>query len=169
MNPKSNLQRLFVSLSLAVVLTPIAIADLQPASAQVYVNPKTGKPIAGPQTYFNRALEKQRKGDLKGAISEYTKGIALDPSDADAYYDRGNLRRDFGDKKGAISDYTQAIKLSPNDESSYNKRGDVLRDLGNKKGAIADWQKAAEIYQTRDLSEPRQKVLDKIKQLQDSI
>ena len=36
--------------------------------------------------YFNRAYDKAERGDYYGAISDYTKAIEINPTNASAYY-----------------------------------------------------------------------------------
>jgi tetratricopeptide (TPR) repeat protein len=52
------------------------------------------------------------KGDLDGAIADYSKAISLNPQYADAYRNRGNAKRKKGDLNGASADLNQAVKLS---------------------------------------------------------
>ncbi|MEB3151352.1 MAG: tetratricopeptide repeat-containing serine protease family protein, partial [Sphaerospermopsis sp.] len=89
--------------------------------------------------YFALGLDKQNKGDNRGAIVAYTEAIKINPNDALAYYNRGIARDDLGDKQGAIDDYNQAIKINPNYANAYNNRGIVRNDLGDKQGAIDDF------------------------------
>ena len=63
--------------------------------------------------YNDSGSDKYDKGDLDGAIADYTHAIALDPKLAKAYYNRGLARYDKGDLSSAIADYDQAIKLNP--------------------------------------------------------
>ena len=39
--------------------------------------------------YFNRATDKQEEGDYDGAISDYIKGLEINPKYSDAYFNRG--------------------------------------------------------------------------------
>ena len=65
--------------------------------------------------YFNRGLDKAKKGDHYGAISDYTKAIEIDPKNKGAYKNRGIAKEEIGDMKGACSDWRQTVFLSPND------------------------------------------------------
>ncbi|BBC24514.1 tetratricopeptide TPR_2 repeat protein [Pseudanabaena sp. ABRG5-3] len=42
---------------------------------------------------YARGVQKQRKGDFKGAIADYTASIRLNPKNADAYFNRGFVNR----------------------------------------------------------------------------
>jgi tetratricopeptide (TPR) repeat protein len=57
----------------------------------------------------NRGLAKQRKGDLDGAIADYTKAIELKPDLAVAYVNRGNAKQAKSDLDGAIADFTGSV------------------------------------------------------------
>ncbi|GCL37175.1 TPR repeat-containing protein [Sphaerospermopsis reniformis] len=92
--------------------------------------------------YFALGLDKQNKGDNRGAIVAYTEAIKINPNYAQAYIGRGNARNDLGDKQGAIDDYNQAIKINPNYADAYYNRGIVRDDLGDKQGAIDDYNQA---------------------------
>jgi tetratricopeptide (TPR) repeat protein len=65
------------------------------------------------QAYENRGLVKQRKGDLDGAIADFSHAIELDPRLADAYQNRGLAKSSKGDSQGAADDYERAKKLKP--------------------------------------------------------
>src|SRR4051812_27182099 len=53
------------------------------------------------------------KGDMEGAMADYTKSIELDPQLAEAHLNRGKARRAKGNLDGAIDDYEAAIQLDP--------------------------------------------------------
>ena len=95
--------------------------------------------------FFIQGVDKQRKGDNKGAILAYNKAIKINSSYAGIYYNRGNARSALGDKQRAIADYTQAIKINPNYAQAYNNRGIDRSALGDKQRAIADYTQAIKI------------------------
>ena len=61
--------------------------------------------------YLFRGAEKQNKGDLDGAITDFTKVIELKPDDAAACFNRATAKQAKGDLDGAIVDRTKAIQL----------------------------------------------------------
>src|SRR5437016_13269374 len=68
------------------------------------------------EDYNNRGLERQGKGDLDGAIHDYTKALGLKakPSTiATVYNNRANARMNKTDLEGAIADYTKDIEAQP--------------------------------------------------------
>ena len=95
--------------------------------------------------YFNRAIDKQDKGDDYGAISDYTKAIKINPSFSIAYYNRGNAKGDLEDYEGAISDYTKVIEINPKDADAYFNRGLAKGKLEDYYGEISDYNKTIEI------------------------
>src|ERR1700691_4841221 len=59
----------------------------------------------------NRGTALHTKGDLAGALKDFTEAISLDPNSARAFTNHGGAlfaQRDFD---GAIADFDQAIKL----------------------------------------------------------
>lgn len=97
------------------------------------------------ETYFNRGIAKRDKGDLDGAIAEFTKVIQLEPDYAEAYYNRGVMKQGKGDDDGAIADYNNAIQIKPDHASAYNNRGAAKQGKGDLGGAIEDYTKAIQI------------------------
>src|SRR5258706_15549321 len=78
------------------------------------------------EDYNNRGLERQGKGDLDGAIDDYTKALGLKAklsTIATAYNNRANARMNKNDLEGAVADYTKAIEIQPNDYENYYNRG----------------------------------------------
>jgi lipoprotein NlpI len=97
------------------------------------------------EDYVRSGYAKWAKGDLDGAIADYTKGIELKPDDAQAYYFRGDAKRVKGDSDGAIPDFTKAIQLNPNYAFAYGNRGTAKQAKGDWDGAIADYTKAIQL------------------------
>ena len=95
--------------------------------------------------YYDRAGERSDKGDLDGAIADYSKAIEIYPHYIAAYNDRGLARRAKGDYDGAIADYSKAIEIFPRFAFGYSNRGLARRYKGDVDGAIADFNKAIEI------------------------
>src|SRR5208283_2677610 len=53
------------------------------------------------EAYYNRGNAKQAKGDLEGAMADWTKAIELKPDYADAYNNRGYAKQGRSDLGGA--------------------------------------------------------------------
>jgi tetratricopeptide (TPR) repeat protein len=59
--------------------------------------------------YFERANSRVLKGDVEGAIADYTQIIELDPHNTQAYYRRGQSYNAIGDDAAALEDLDRAI------------------------------------------------------------
>jgi tetratricopeptide (TPR) repeat protein len=94
------------------------------------------------EAFYNRALARDAKGDLEGAIADYNEAIHLKPDFADAFNNRGNARRAKGDVEGALEDYDEAIRLKPDDAMGFYNRGLARCDKGDLAGAIEDYSQA---------------------------
>jgi tetratricopeptide (TPR) repeat protein len=102
--------------------------------------PTSNQPTA--DDFYLQANAKYKKGDLKGAITDFDQAIRLNPNFALAYNNRGNARSSLGDKQSAIADYDQAIRLDANNALTYYNRGNTRRDLGDNQRAITDYNQA---------------------------
>jgi tetratricopeptide (TPR) repeat protein/S1-C subfamily serine protease len=92
--------------------------------------------------YNNRGFAKYKLGNIKEAIADCDRAIAINPKFAKAYYNRGLAKYDLGNKKEAITDYDRAIAINPKDAKAYYNRGLAKSDLGNNKEAITDYDRA---------------------------
>jgi hypothetical protein len=63
-----------------------------------------------------------QKGELDGAIADFTAVIALDAANAAAYHGRGLARTDGGDYAGARDDFAVALCLDPNLAAPVTRR-----------------------------------------------
>ena len=94
---------------------------------------------------FDRAVAKQKAGDLRGAIADYSKAIRLNPNDATGYYNRGNANYDLDDKLSALADYEQAIQRQPDYIPAHYNRGIVKDSLGDQQEALASYKRAIQL------------------------
>ena len=104
------------------------------------------------EDYNNRGLERQGKGDIEGAIDDYTKAIALKARPntiAIAYNNRANARMSKNDLEGAISDYSKAIEVQPDEPENFYNRGVARLTKGDNDGAIADFSRTTELSPRR--------------------
>lgn len=95
-------------------------------------------------TFFNRALARQNRGDLGGALADYSKALDDDPSHLKAWVNRGSVFFALGDLEGAVADWTRAAELDPKCAAAYANRALALRQLGRLDDAIADYDRALE-------------------------
>ncbi len=61
--------------------------------------------------YIDAGIEKYKRGDYQGAITDYSKAIEIDPQYADAYINRGAAKGLSGDYEGACADFKRAPSL----------------------------------------------------------
>lgn len=81
-------------------------------------------------------------GDIAGAISEYRKGLLLDPADANLHNSLGvchGVRKDFDN---ALSAFENAIWLSPREVMAIYNKGFILLLKGNLEQALECFLKA---------------------------
>lgn len=121
---------------------------------------------------FQRGVIKDEKGDVDGAIAEYTRAILHDPKNNKAYNNRGHVRSQKGDVDGAIQDYTQAIAIAPDWYQPYlNRAHAYLQKIDTMGGtldkAISDCNKviamrpeSAEAFTNRGIARKRKGDID---------
>ena len=79
--------------------------------------------MVGSRLGIGRGIAHRRKGQIKKAISDYTKAIELNPNHYSAYYNRGIAY--FQDKdqiSKAIADFTKTIEIDPRYAKAYYNR-----------------------------------------------
>jgi len=73
--------------------------------------------------YNNRGRVRYSLGNLRGALSDFDKAIAMDSTNFASYNNRGAVRQQFCDYRGALIDYAEAIRIFPDyQEAKNNKR-----------------------------------------------
>ena len=113
-----------------------------PKSSPLPTAPAAEEPDAD---LVNRGIEKGKKGDLDGAIADFTRAIELNPKDDAPYYNRAQAKWLKKDRAGAIADYTRAIELGSTNPAAYNNRGNARAENNDRDGAIADYTRAIEL------------------------
>ena len=79
------------------------------------------------------------------AITDFNKGIELNPQFAEAYFGRGLAYTYNGKYDSAIADLTKAIELNPQLTAAYLYRGIIYAEKKLKDLAIKDLKKAADL------------------------
>lgn len=95
--------------------------------------------------YYQYGLIYSHRGLLDKAISNYSKGLQLNPTHAEGYYNRGIAYYKKGLLDKAISDYNKALRLNPMCVEAYNNRGVAYYEKKIYNKAIKDFKKAAEL------------------------
>jgi len=85
-----------------------------------------------------RGVARERLGDAKGALQDYTRSISIDPRHHKALSNRATLKFELGDLPGSLDDYSQAILIQPDYVNAYIGRSRTLVELGDGTGAIKD-------------------------------
>lgn len=91
-----------------------------------------------PSAYYARGLDKEKSGDLPGAIEDFTRAIELEPKSARYWMRRGAIKHEKGDHQGAIDEHTQAITIDENYANAYYHRAVAHRALGRVSEALED-------------------------------
>jgi len=151
----SRLLRLGLLLSATGLLTSCnSTPNAQSQPSQATVESQFGEDFSDngqpAKRYLLQAILKQIKGNLDGAIDDYTRAIEIDPNYRDAYINRARVRNTKGDFDGSIADYTKVIELKPDYvdayiglAAAYFNRGTAKNVKGDYDGAIADYDKAS--------------------------
>jgi tetratricopeptide (TPR) repeat protein len=84
----------------------------------------------------------QSKGDLKGALAELDRAVAIRPNDGSTYGLRGALKQAIGDLDGALLDLDKAVTLAPTNSLCFDNRGLARTAKGDFEGAIEDFSQA---------------------------
>lgn len=95
-----------------------------------------------PANYFHRGLARQERGDLGGALTDYSKAIDEDETLLKAWVNRGSVLLALGDLEAAIEDWTRAVELDAACAAALANRALALRQLGRFDEAIADYDRA---------------------------
>jgi tetratricopeptide (TPR) repeat protein len=95
--------------------------------------------------FYNSAREKQAKGDLIGATTDYNKAIEIKTNYVYAYVHLGILNNEKGDYKSAMVNYDKAVEIDPTYSTAYFNRGANKQSAGDIAGATSDFTKAIEL------------------------
>lgn len=118
-------------------------ADQQIAGCTEVTKAKDLPPAAAAAAYYQRAVLKESRRDLAGAVADLSQAVRLVPGFADAYVRRGNTYYVLGDRAHAIDDYSRAIALKPQAAVLYNNRCWARAESGTTlEAALADCDQA---------------------------
>ena len=95
--------------------------------------------------YRSRADVAALKGDLAGALADYTRSLELKPDNAVVLFSRGQAHFNLRAFDKSVEDMTKALELNPNDSMTYANRGMAYEKLNELKKAESDFQKAVDL------------------------
>ena len=95
--------------------------------------------------YLYSGISKDKLQDYRGAITDYTKAIELDPNRVVFYFLRGNAKERLQDYRGAIADYTTVIESYTDYAEVFKNRGLARIHLGQIDSGCLDLSKAGEL------------------------
>ncbi len=124
-------------ISVESALLTDAEIDAQEPSAAITV-PLEPTSVEG---LFERANHRIQRGDLGGAITDYTRIIEHDPQNSNAYYQRGRSLGALGDTEAAVEDLNQAIHWARLNslERLRDFSGELSTTLATLKQDLADF------------------------------
>ncbi|WP_299493486.1 tetratricopeptide repeat protein [Acaryochloris sp. IP29b_bin.137] len=98
------------SLSILEESVPVTAESVEdtPTDSEFYPTTVPLEPTAL-EDFFERANNRIQRGDLDGAIADYTKIIEQDPHNSQAYYQRGQSLEALGESQAAMEDLSLAI------------------------------------------------------------
>lgn len=92
--------------------------------------------------FFEKGLADYKKGNLDGAIKNFSRAVSLNGELAAAYYNRGIAHGNQGAYELAMRDYSKAIEIDPDFAEAYNNRGLLRAGRGEVEKAILDYDHA---------------------------
>lgn len=96
----------------------------------------------------DRALLRERAGNIAGARADLDGAIALDPSNSWARGARGRFLQDEGEHEAAVADFDAALALEPEVTSYHYRRGLSLAVLARPREAITAFDNALRLEPT---------------------
>jgi tetratricopeptide (TPR) repeat protein len=97
----------------------------------------------GSVAWFNRAVSRQARGDMAGALEDYNRVFGIEePPDAKPWVNRGIARALLGDHENAIADFDQALRREPESTDALLARARSKAKRGDAPGADADLAEA---------------------------
>ncbi len=89
--------------------------------------------------YFDAGMDCYQRGNLSGALINWSTVLVINPRDPNAYYSRAIVKNELYAWKAALRDYDQALDIAPHHLSALINRGDIKDSHGDHHGAISDY------------------------------
>ena len=145
-NKVTNLNNLYLALSVAAALVFTVVTSQRTQvwknALSLYEDIAAKYPQKEYMVYYLKGLEKHDKGDLEGAVADYSEAARLHPSYSRPFNNRGNIYFYQGKYKEALDDFNQALSLDPGIFETWNNRGNAKAMLNDLPGALADYEKS---------------------------
>ncbi|MGD0786538.1 MAG: tetratricopeptide repeat protein [Terracidiphilus sp.] len=93
---------------------------------------------------YDAAAELAKKGQYAAAIPEWSKALAMSPSDARAHNNFGQTLAHLGKTQAAIAEYRKALAAKPNYPEAHNNLAISLDAAGDTREAIEHYRQAIE-------------------------
>lgn len=99
----------------------------------------------GPLARDDRGTRRLRRGDLSGAIADYSRAVEASPGHPQPWTKRGIARARSGDLDGALRDYSRALAADRAYLPALANRASVCFHLARYRATAADATKALEL------------------------
>jgi len=97
-------------------------------------------------THVNRGILRMRRGDMDGAMTDFTRASQLDPREAEAHFNRGALLLRQEQAAPAAAAFTQALEHSTRlPAQAHFGRAIAHEALGDVRAAYRDYRRASEL------------------------
>jgi Tfp pilus assembly protein PilF len=116
----------------------LAQRDLQGLRQELWVDPTDTRLVTEDDRNAAQKLFREAAADLK-------KGVAIDPTIAEAHNGLGVTYAELGDDKTAIESYSSAIRIKPQYKSAYENRAKAYARIGEAAKSAADVATAASL------------------------
>jgi tetratricopeptide (TPR) repeat protein len=150
----SNLSAIVaVAIPVGLGICPIALALVTPTAVVAETTQQQA------ERHNVRGGELFQANNARGAIAEFDRAIALEPTNAQFYFNRGYVKhKGLEDYSGALKDLDRAIQLNPSFMEAYAVRAYVKTKLNDYRGAVTDYDRvivanpgAAAMWQERGI------------------
>jgi tetratricopeptide (TPR) repeat protein len=126
-------------------LPPTATPLLAPYNATIATADAGNDLKAQAAAYYERGNVQLDQGENSAAVADYTKALALDPTNARTFNNRALAYAALSQPDQALADYTMAIRVDPSYIRAYQNRLLLLEQRGDLKGMAADYERLAQI------------------------
>jgi tetratricopeptide (TPR) repeat protein len=122
--------------------------------------------LANWQAYQTRGNERAARGDVSGAVEDYTRAIEIGPLNTALYFLRGTARMRIKDYLGALEDFKAGRALDPSNATLReleNQADAALAAEGEQSVRVVDPEAAAKLQQEGDAARAKGDVMGAIR------